>query len=197
MRNATHSIDNTQELKIYPIAMKRPSVTELKNANDRQAYERWALKHWKSGQYKPLIKDFFMVFPLEITVVVAQRAGLDVQSPNKQTFVAFLREMFEWTIDWSGNFATVSILEIARSFIDAPAVVQASAAHKLPYDQQRATEALHAFLNNPNDNNHLRLSRLLSVYAASNRGFIKQDYVPASERNQSIRAFSGGRCSPR
>lgn len=64
-------------------------------------------------------------------------------------------------------------------------------------EKQRAEDALATFLENPNDNNHMRLSRLLSAYAASHAGKIRQDYVPASERSESIRAFSGGRCSPR
>lgn len=177
--------------------MKRPAVTELKTPSNRQAYAGWAMEHWKSGQYKPLVKDFFAVFSIAVATLAAQRTALDVQSPNKQTFTAFLRAMLDCPSGCGEDPAVVFMLETARLFIEAPAVTLVKAAQKPPADQQRASDALQVFLENPNDNNHLRLSRLLSAYAASHAAKIKQDYVPASERSESIRAYSGGRCSPR
>lgn len=207
--------------------LKRPKVSELKTPSDRQGYARWALELWQNGQYKPLVQDLFSVFSVEVAVVAVMEAELDIASPNKQTLIAFLKELSDWSTRGSKDPTAAFVLETVRLCVDAPKVTRSKAIQPdatsvgfppdpktkaaervvpkqspqsgptAPFDQQRVSEALQVFLKNPNDNNHMRLSRLLSAYAASHAGMIKQDYVPASERSESIRAFSGGRCSPR
>jgi hypothetical protein len=66
-----------------------------------------------------------------------------------------------------------------------------------PSDEQITTIAMEKFLENPNDNNYLRLSRLISVYALTHSHQAQGNSIYDKERSQSVRTVSGGRCSPR
>lgn len=207
------------------------TIHAVKTPDDREAYVVCAVRSWKNGHFRSLIKDFALVFPEKVMRLAAQRAGMDIEAPNRQPFLSFLKVISE--LHGGGGYGDRAIFlsKIAGRLViearaDSEAKVEANAAliaassvalspyvlptvrpkvtpkqnasapvQKSQSDQQRAIEALQTFLNNPSDNNHMRLSRLVIAYAATNVGLIKRDYE--NERSESIRAFSGGRCSPR
>lgn len=182
-------------------------LTSATTPDEQLAYARIVFQHWRYGQFRPILNEFLRVFPVETIEIAAQGYGFNLKAPKKTPFLAFLSRISGSPAfssqgseaDLLRAIATRLVIESAKTGgYPAPSAPAPIPVRQLDASgEQRALEAFHIFLKNPNDNNHSRLSRLLIVYAASHLNLIKQDYSSFEVRSESIRAFSGGRCSPR